>query len=83
MLRPGRFDRRITLDRPDMRGREAILKVHARGKPFSPSVDLGSILDALLRDCPPAPAAAVPAGSPRLRFVAALTLAGRCPDDSG
>ncbi len=43
LLRPGRFDRRITLDRPDMRGREAILKVHARGKPFSPSVDLGSI----------------------------------------
>jgi cell division protease FtsH len=43
LLRPGRFDRRITLDRPDMRGREAILKVHARGKPFNPSVDLGSI----------------------------------------
>ena len=43
LLRPGRFDRRITLDRPDMRGREAILKVHARGKPFEPTVDLGSI----------------------------------------
>ena len=43
LLRPGRFDRRITLDRPDMRGREAILKVHARGKPFEPGVDLGSI----------------------------------------
>jgi cell division protease FtsH len=43
LLRPGRFDRRITLDRPDMRGREAILKVHARGKPFEPAVDLGSI----------------------------------------
>jgi cell division protease FtsH len=43
LLRPGRFDRRITLDRPDMRGREAILKVHARGKPFEPDVDLGSI----------------------------------------
>ncbi len=43
LLRPGRFDRRITLDRPDMRGREAILKVHARGKPLDPSVDLGSI----------------------------------------
>ena len=43
LLRPGRFDRRITLDRPDMRGREAILKVHARGKPFEPNVDLGSI----------------------------------------
>lgn len=43
LLRPGRFDRRITLDRPDMRGREAILKVHARGKPFEPAVDLASI----------------------------------------
>ena len=43
LLRPGRFDRRITLDRPDMRGREAILKVHARGKPFEPAADLGSI----------------------------------------
>ena len=43
LLRPGRFDRRITLDRPDMRGREAILKVHSRGKPFDPTVDLGSI----------------------------------------
>jgi cell division protease FtsH len=43
LLRPGRFDRRVTLDRPDMRGREAILKVHARGKPFEPNVDLGSI----------------------------------------
>jgi cell division protease FtsH len=43
LLRPGRFDRRVTLDRPDMRGREAILKVHARGKPFAPNVDLGSI----------------------------------------
>jgi cell division protease FtsH len=43
LLRPGRFDRRVTLDRPDMRGREAILKVHSRGKPFEPTVDLGSI----------------------------------------
>ena len=43
LLRPGRFDRRVTLDRPDMRGREAILKVHARGKPFEPKVDLGTI----------------------------------------
>ena len=43
LLRPGRFDRRVTLDRPDMRGREAILKVHSRGKPFEPEVDLGSI----------------------------------------
>ncbi len=43
LLRPGRFDRRVTLDRPDMRGREAILKVHAKGKPLDPKVDLGSI----------------------------------------
>jgi cell division protease FtsH len=40
LLRPGRFDRRVVLDRPDMRGREAILKVHARGKPLAPGVDL-------------------------------------------
>jgi cell division protease FtsH len=41
LLRPGRFDRRVTLDRPDMRGREAILKVHAKGKPLETEVDLG------------------------------------------
>jgi cell division protease FtsH len=40
LLRPGRFDRRVVLDRPDMRGREAILKVHVRGKPLEPGVDL-------------------------------------------
>ena len=40
LLRPGRFDRRVVLDRPDMRGREAILKVHVKGKPLSPDVDL-------------------------------------------
>ena len=40
LLRPGRFDRRVVLDRPDMRGREAILKVHVRGKPLAPEVDL-------------------------------------------
>jgi len=40
LLRPGRFDRRIVLDRPDLRGREAILKVHARGKPLGEDVDL-------------------------------------------
>jgi cell division protease FtsH len=39
-LRPGRFDRRVILDRPDMRGREAILKVHVRGKPLGSDVDL-------------------------------------------
>ena len=43
LLRPGRFDRRVTLDRPDMKGREAILKVHVKGKPLEPSVDLGSL----------------------------------------
>lgn len=41
LLRPGRFDRRVVLDRPDMRGREAILKVHVKGKPLAPNVDLG------------------------------------------
>jgi len=41
LLRPGRFDRRVILDRPDMRGREAILKVHVKGKPLAPEVDLG------------------------------------------
>jgi cell division protease FtsH len=41
LLRPGRFDRRVILDRPDMRGREAILKVHVKGKPLAPDVDLG------------------------------------------
>jgi len=40
LLRPGRFDRRVVLDRPDMRGREAILKIHVRGKPLAPDVDL-------------------------------------------
>lgn len=43
LLRPGRFDRRVVLDRPDMRGREAILKVHVKGKPLAPDVDLGVI----------------------------------------
>ena len=40
LLRPGRFDRRVILDRPDMRGRLEILKVHVRGKPLASSVDL-------------------------------------------
>jgi cell division protease FtsH len=43
LLRPGRFDRRVILDPPDMRGREAILKVHMRGKPIDPSVDMGKL----------------------------------------
>jgi len=40
LLRPGRFDRRIVVDRPDILGREAILKVHARGKPLAKDVDI-------------------------------------------
>ncbi len=43
LLRPGRFDRRVVLDRPDMRGREQILKVHVRGKPLGPDVDLKAL----------------------------------------
>ena len=41
LLRPGRFDRRVIMDRPDMNGRKAILEVHVRGKPLAPDVDLG------------------------------------------
>ncbi|MEZ4515309.1 MAG: ATP-dependent zinc metalloprotease FtsH [Chloroflexota bacterium] len=40
LLRPGRFDRRVVMDRPDVKGREAILKVHVRGKPLGEDVDL-------------------------------------------
>ncbi|KPL72181.1 cell division protein FtsH [Ornatilinea apprima] len=43
LLRPGRFDRQVVLDRPDVRGREAILKVHIKGKPIAPEVDLALI----------------------------------------
>ncbi|HAL73989.1 MAG TPA: cell division protein FtsH, partial [Clostridiales bacterium] len=43
LLRPGRFDRRITVMRPDIKGREEILKVHARNKPLDPGVDLKEI----------------------------------------
>ena len=43
LLRPGRFDRRVILDRPDIKGREEILKVHVKGKPVSPDVDLNNI----------------------------------------
>lgn len=43
LLRPGRFDRQIVVDRPDMRGREAILQVHAKGKPMSPDVNMNVI----------------------------------------
>ena len=40
LLRPGRFDRQIVIDRPDLEGRKAILAVHARGKPFDETVEL-------------------------------------------
>jgi cell division protease FtsH len=43
LLRPGRFDRRVVLDRPDMRGREEILKVHVRGKPLAKGVNLATL----------------------------------------
>ena len=43
LLRPGRFDRRVVLDRPDVRGREAILEVHIKGKPLDSDVDLKTV----------------------------------------
>ena len=43
ILRPGRFDRQVYVGRPDVKGREAILKVHAKGKPLSPEVDLSVV----------------------------------------
>lgn len=43
LMRPGRFDRRVTLDRPDLTGRRAILDVHTRGKPLGKDVDLHSV----------------------------------------
>ena len=43
LLRPGRFDRRVTLDNPDIKGREAILEVHSKGKPLSEGIDLERI----------------------------------------
>ncbi|MDP8910359.1 MAG: ATP-dependent zinc metalloprotease FtsH [Chloroflexota bacterium] len=43
LLRPGRFDRQIVVDRPDLVGRQAILKVHSRGKPLGPDADLDVI----------------------------------------
>lgn len=48
LLRPGRFDRQIVVDRPDVRGREAILKVHTKGKPVDSDVNL----DVLARRTP-------------------------------
>jgi len=43
LLRPGRFDRQISVDAPDLAGREKILQVHSRGKPMAPDVDLRSV----------------------------------------
>ena len=43
LLRPGRFDRRVVLDAPDIHGRSAILDVHSKGKPLSQDVDLGTV----------------------------------------
>jgi len=43
LLRPGRFDRRVTMDRPDVVGRRAILEVHVKGKPVEPIIDLDMI----------------------------------------
>ncbi len=46
LLRPGRFDRRVVLDRPDIRGREGIFRVHMRGKPLAPDVDVHTLAQA-------------------------------------
>jgi cell division protease FtsH len=43
LLRPGRFDRQVIIDRPDLEGRKGILRVHAKGKPLDPTVDLDII----------------------------------------
>jgi len=43
LLRPGRFDRQVILDRPDMKGRVAILKVHTKGKPLDKSIDVDGV----------------------------------------
>jgi cell division protease FtsH len=43
LLRPGRFDRQIAVERPDLKGREEILKVHVKGKPIAPGIDLMNI----------------------------------------
>jgi cell division protease FtsH len=43
LLRPGRFDRQVVMDRPDMKGREAILRVHVKGKPLDPVVNLETV----------------------------------------
>ncbi|MBO5896276.1 MAG: ATP-dependent zinc metalloprotease FtsH, partial [Clostridia bacterium] len=46
LLRPGRFDRQVTVGRPDLKGRQEILQVHAKNKPLAPDVDLKSVAHA-------------------------------------
>jgi cell division protease FtsH len=46
LMRPGRFDRRVVLDRPDIQGREAIFKVHLRGKPVASGINVGRLAKA-------------------------------------
>ncbi|MGD8806135.1 MAG: ATP-dependent zinc metalloprotease FtsH, partial [Chloroflexota bacterium] len=46
LMRPGRFDRRVVIDRPDVRGREAIFRVHLRGKPLASNVDINILAKA-------------------------------------
>jgi len=48
LLRPGRFDRQVTVGRPDLKGREEILRVHAKNKPLAPDVDLKSVAHATI-----------------------------------
>ncbi len=43
LLRPGRFDRRVVMDQPDVKGRRAILDIHVRGKPLGDDIDLDAI----------------------------------------
>jgi cell division protease FtsH len=43
LLRPGRFDRRVGIERPDVRGREGILKIHSRGKPLASDIDMAAV----------------------------------------
>jgi cell division protease FtsH len=43
LLRPGRFDRQVVVDAPDVKGREEILRIHSRGKPIAPSVELRTV----------------------------------------
>ena len=62
LLRPGRFDRRVVLDQPDIIGRKAILQVHAKGKPLEPTVDL----EVIAKQTPASAAPTWPTWSTRL-----------------